>query len=170
MLGTVKWFDNRKGYGFIINPDGQDVFVHFSEIQGDGFLTLRDGEKVEYEQAEGERGLHARNVKHLRKPKPRRQKARRSRPPRNQGTPWRHRPLHRSMTCAVGNCRATISRARLIHGPQRSSTTLSAVAMKPRHGHVGEEGGVFGVRAAMTTGVRHDIGSGIDPSQLTKTV
>jgi len=65
MQGTVKWFDVKKGYGFILNPEGKDVFVHFSAIQEDGFRTLRDGEKVEFEQVEGPKGLHAANVKRL---------------------------------------------------------------------------------------------------------
>jgi CspA family cold shock protein len=65
MLGMVKWFDAKKGFGFIINPDGKDVFVHFSSIQGEGFRSLRDGEKVEFEQINGGKGLHAQHVKHL---------------------------------------------------------------------------------------------------------
>lgn len=63
--GTVKWFDVKKGFGFIINPDGKDVFVHFSAIQGDGFRALKDGEPVEYEQVEGQKGLHAEHVRRL---------------------------------------------------------------------------------------------------------
>lgn len=47
--GTVKWFDPRKGYGFVVGPDGQDVFVHFSCIEGDGFKVLKDGTTVEYD-------------------------------------------------------------------------------------------------------------------------
>jgi cold shock protein len=61
-VGTVKWFDCKKGFGFIVNQAGQDVFVHFSSIQGDGFRALRDGEQVEYEQITGDKGLSARNV------------------------------------------------------------------------------------------------------------
>ena len=61
--GTVKWFDSKKGFGFIVNPDGKDVFVHFSEIQGDGFRSLKDGEQVEYEEQAGEKGLLAKAVK-----------------------------------------------------------------------------------------------------------
>ena len=60
--GTVKWFDTKKGFGFIISPEGKDVFVHFSSIQGDGFRSLKDGEQVEYEQVQGEKGLQAQNV------------------------------------------------------------------------------------------------------------
>lgn len=62
MLGQVKWFDPKKGYGFIVGPEGKDVFVHFSQIKGDGFRSLKDGEQVEYELIEGEKGLQARDV------------------------------------------------------------------------------------------------------------
>ena len=61
--GTVKWFDDRKGYGFIANEEGQDVFVHFSAIQGNGFKTLREGEKVDFEIAAGPKGAQAVNVR-----------------------------------------------------------------------------------------------------------
>ncbi len=61
--GTVKWFDSKKGFGFILNPEGQDVFVHFSSIEGDGFRVLKDGERVSYEQLSGEKGLLARRVR-----------------------------------------------------------------------------------------------------------
>jgi cold shock protein len=64
-VGTVKWFDSKKGYGFILGPDGKDVFVHFSVIEGEGFRSLRDGEQVEYEFHEGEKGLLANLVKRL---------------------------------------------------------------------------------------------------------
>lgn len=63
MLGTVKWFDVKKGFGFILNPEGKDVFVHYSSIQGDGFRVLKDGEKVEYKQVQGPKGLHAAEVR-----------------------------------------------------------------------------------------------------------
>lgn len=63
--GTVKWFDSKKGFGFIVSPEGKDVFVHFSTIDGDGFRSLKDGEQVEYDQLEGDKGLLARNVKRL---------------------------------------------------------------------------------------------------------
>ena len=63
--GTVKWFDVKKGFGFIINPEGQDVFVHFSSIEGDGFRTLKDGDQVQYEQVDSGKGLAARNVKRV---------------------------------------------------------------------------------------------------------
>jgi len=63
--GTVKWFDSKKGFGFIVNPDGKDVFVHFSVIEGEGFRSLKDGEHVEYEEVQGEKGLLAKGVKRL---------------------------------------------------------------------------------------------------------
>ncbi len=62
-LGTVKWFDAKKGYGFILGPEGKDVFVHFSTIAGDGFRSLRDGEAVEYDLTEGDKGLLATAVR-----------------------------------------------------------------------------------------------------------
>jgi CspA family cold shock protein len=63
--GTVKWFDSKKGFGFLVNPDGRDVFVHFSCIEGEGFRALKDGEKVEYEEVNSEKGLLARSVKRV---------------------------------------------------------------------------------------------------------
>jgi CspA family cold shock protein len=63
LIGTVKWFDSKKGFGFIVNAEGKDVFVHFSSIVGDGFRSLKDGEQVEYESFIGDKGLSARNVK-----------------------------------------------------------------------------------------------------------
>jgi CspA family cold shock protein len=63
--GTVKWFDSKKGFGFILNPDGADVFVHFSSIEGDGFRALRDGEQVQFEQVTGNKGLSAHAVKRI---------------------------------------------------------------------------------------------------------
>ncbi len=60
--GKVKWFDAKKGYGFIEREDGDDVFVHFSAIQDEGFKTLDDGEEVEFEIVEGDRGPQAANV------------------------------------------------------------------------------------------------------------
>ena len=57
--GNVKWFDSKKGFGFIVNADGKDVFVHYATIEGDGFRTLADGETVEYEEIKGEnKNLH----------------------------------------------------------------------------------------------------------------
>ena len=60
--GTVKWFDERKGYGFIAQDDGKDVFVHFSSITMSGFKTLAEGDEVTYDVEENERGLVAKNV------------------------------------------------------------------------------------------------------------
>ena len=60
--GTVKSFNARKGYGFIATPDGQDVFVHYSSIAGDGFKTLDEGDHVTFDIVEGEKGLKAQNV------------------------------------------------------------------------------------------------------------
>ena len=60
--GTVKWFNDSKGYGFISQPTGDDVFVHFSRIVGEGFRTLKEGEEVEFELKETDRGLQAENV------------------------------------------------------------------------------------------------------------
>ena len=60
--GTVKWFDETKGFGFIEREDGPDVFVHFSAIQGDGFKTLADGQKVEFDVTDGQKGPQAENV------------------------------------------------------------------------------------------------------------
>jgi CspA family cold shock protein len=64
-IGTVKWFDSKKGFGFIVNAEGKDVFVHYSVIDGEGFRSLKDGEQVEFEQLDGEKGLLARTVKRL---------------------------------------------------------------------------------------------------------
>ncbi|MCK6480951.1 MAG: cold-shock protein [Planctomycetes bacterium] len=60
--GTVKWFSDQKGFGFITGDDGQDVFCHFSAIQTEGFKTLRDGQKVQFEVTKGDKGLRAANV------------------------------------------------------------------------------------------------------------
>ena len=60
--GTVKWFNETKGFGFIEREDGPDVFVHFSSIQGDGFKTLADGQKVEFNVTDGQKGPQAENV------------------------------------------------------------------------------------------------------------
>ena len=63
--GTVKWFSNEKGYGFIQQDGGEDVFVHFSEIQGDGYRTLNEGQRVEFEVVQGNKGLQASGVRSL---------------------------------------------------------------------------------------------------------
>jgi CspA family cold shock protein len=60
--GTVKWFSNEKGYGFIEREEGDDVFVHFSAINMDGYKTLTEGQRVEFEVVQGEKGLQAANV------------------------------------------------------------------------------------------------------------
>ena len=60
--GTVKWFNESKGYGFITVDDGKDVFVHFSTIQGEGFKTLNEGQKVTFDIVNGEKGPQAANV------------------------------------------------------------------------------------------------------------
>ena len=62
MQGTVKWFSTEKGYGFIERDDGDDVFVHHSDIQGTGFKDLDEGEKVEFDLVEGPKGPKAENV------------------------------------------------------------------------------------------------------------
>jgi CspA family cold shock protein len=61
--GTVKWFSNEKGYGFISRPDGDDVFVHFSALQGEGFKTLTEGQEVEFDVVDGPKGKQAANVR-----------------------------------------------------------------------------------------------------------
>ena len=71
--GTVKWFDAKKGFGFIIGAEGEDIFVHFSVIQGDGFRSLKDGEPVEYEVERGNKGLLARNVRRITPARPKEQ-------------------------------------------------------------------------------------------------
>ncbi|MFD0716505.1 cold shock domain-containing protein [Paenibacillus sp. GCM10027626] len=65
MKGTVKWFNAEKGYGFIQVEDGDDVFVHFSAIQGDGFKSLDEGQQVEFDITDGNRGPQAANVTKL---------------------------------------------------------------------------------------------------------
>ena len=64
-IGTVKWFNDAKGYGFIQGEDGRDVFVHFSGIAGSGFRTLREGQQVEFEIGPGRKGDEAQNVRVL---------------------------------------------------------------------------------------------------------
>ena len=60
--GTVKWFSNEKGYGFIRPEEGEDVFVHFSAISGEGYKSLQEGQRVEFEVVQGDKGLQAANV------------------------------------------------------------------------------------------------------------
>ncbi len=60
--GTVKWFSNEKGYGFIERPEGEDVFVHFSAIAMEGYKTLTEGQRVQFEGVQGQKGLQAANV------------------------------------------------------------------------------------------------------------
>lgn len=60
--GTVKWFNGDKGFGFITSEDGKDVFVHFSQIQKDGYKTLEEGEEVTFDIVDGEKGPQAANV------------------------------------------------------------------------------------------------------------
>ena len=62
MTGKVKWFSNSKGYGFIGREEGSDIFVHYSAIIGDGYRTLREGDAVEFEIADGKKGPQAANV------------------------------------------------------------------------------------------------------------
>lgn len=65
MKGKVKWFDAKKGYGFIISEDGKDVFVHFSSIEAEGYKTLEEGQEVTFDVEEGQRGQMAKNVKKI---------------------------------------------------------------------------------------------------------
>ena len=60
--GTVKWFNNQKGYGFIQDEDGKDIFVHYTGLDMEGFLSLDEGNKVEFDIVEGEKGLQASHV------------------------------------------------------------------------------------------------------------
>ena len=63
--GTVKWFNTSKGYGFIGRESGDDVFVHFSAIQGEGYRSLKEGEKVSFDVTKGPKGLQAENVERV---------------------------------------------------------------------------------------------------------
>jgi CspA family cold shock protein len=60
--GVVKWFDPKKGFGFIIGPEGQDIFAHYTRIDGNGFRVLKDGSRVRYDAERGEKGWHASRV------------------------------------------------------------------------------------------------------------
>ncbi len=66
--GTVKWFDPKKGFGFVVNDDGEDVFVHYTSIENDGFRCLRNGQVVEYQQYDSDKGLQGKEVKILEVP------------------------------------------------------------------------------------------------------
>jgi len=64
VTGMVKWFDRKKGFGFITGPDDdRDIFVHYTHIEGEGFRSLKDGESVEFELIESDKGLQARHVR-----------------------------------------------------------------------------------------------------------
>ena len=65
MKGTVKWFNNQKGYGFISDESGKDIFVHYSGIAGDGFKALDEGQAVEYEVKDGDKGAQAYDVRKI---------------------------------------------------------------------------------------------------------
>lgn len=65
MQATVKWFNDSKGYGFLSTEDGTEVFVHYTEIQTDGFKTLSEGQKVTFDMYEGTKGMIAKNVKKI---------------------------------------------------------------------------------------------------------
>ena len=64
-VGIVKWFDCKKGFGFVVDDAGQDVFIHYTVIEGEGFRRLRDGERIEYEVTQGPKGLSAIHVRRL---------------------------------------------------------------------------------------------------------
>lgn len=68
--GVVKWFDPRKGFGFIVGPEGQDIFVHYTVIDGDGFRVLKDGVAVVYDAECGDKGWRATKVSHAEEPEP----------------------------------------------------------------------------------------------------
>lgn len=65
MRGRVKWFNEKRGFGFITSEDGKDVFVHYSEIDGGGFKTLKEGEEVEFETKQTKKGISATKVRRL---------------------------------------------------------------------------------------------------------
>jgi CspA family cold shock protein len=63
--GKVKWFNDAKGYGFVEHTSGRDVFIHYSVIESDGYKTLKDGELIDYDLIEGDKGLHAKKVRRV---------------------------------------------------------------------------------------------------------
>jgi CspA family cold shock protein len=69
-VGVVKWYDCKKGYGFIVTAEGEDVLAHYSAIEGDGFRRLWDGERVEFEAVRGEKGLNATFVRRIQQDRP----------------------------------------------------------------------------------------------------
>lgn len=87
--GKVKWFDNTKGFGFIIGSNGQEVFVHFTAIATEGYRTLVEGEDVLFDLVNSERGLKAENVQRLNPPPPRQA----HRPPSHQPHPYQRNPM-----------------------------------------------------------------------------
>jgi CspA family cold shock protein len=87
--GQVKWFDPKKGYGFIFGPEGQDVFVHYSHILAEGFKALKDGEWVDYELIQGDKGWQARAVHQAEPGPPADQRPARPAPPPPQAQPPR---------------------------------------------------------------------------------
>jgi CspA family cold shock protein len=68
--GVVKWFDQRKGFGFIVGPEGQDIFTHYSVIEGDGFRVLLDGTTVKYDAVKSDKGWKATRVRRVEAPQP----------------------------------------------------------------------------------------------------
>ncbi len=68
LIGKVKWFDTKKGFGFLTGDDGLDIFVHYSSIEGDGFRRLYDGEEVEFELTNGPKGFNAAKVRRINAP------------------------------------------------------------------------------------------------------
>ena len=71
VTGTVKWFDSKKGFGFILGAEeGKDIFVHYTNIEGEGFRSLKDGESVEFDMVDSGKGLQAQNVRRAGKKSP----------------------------------------------------------------------------------------------------
>ena len=71
VTGTVKWFDSKKGFGFILGTEeGKDIFVHYTNIEGEGFRSLKDGESVEFDMVDSGKGLQAQNVRRAGKKSP----------------------------------------------------------------------------------------------------